>query len=128
MVLDVGGMKCGGCSAAVKNILLKQPGVQTAAVNLLTETAAVTVRCDQPAGVAAWKKTSCSFGAGDGCLRVRGICLASDLQLCHGRRAGSRRMKVVMVHMDHLLSRAVQCTSTPQQLHMSKCTINKQHG
>eukprot|EP00775_Hariotina_reticulata_P002843 gene2843-3136_t len=35
-------MKCGGCSAAVKNILLKQPGVQTAAVNLLTETAAVT--------------------------------------------------------------------------------------
>lgn len=45
VVLDVGGMKCGGCSAAVKSMLLKQPGVVGAAVNLLTETAAVTVRC-----------------------------------------------------------------------------------
>lgn len=44
LVLDVGGMKCGGCSAAVKSILLKQPGVKGAAVNLLTESAAVTVR------------------------------------------------------------------------------------
>jgi Cu2+-exporting ATPase len=45
VVLDVGGMKCGGCSAAVKSMLLKHPGVQGAAVNLLTESAAVTVRC-----------------------------------------------------------------------------------
>jgi Cu2+-exporting ATPase len=44
VVLDVGGMKCGGCSAAVKSMLLKHPGVQGAAVNLLTESAAVTVR------------------------------------------------------------------------------------
>ena len=36
-------MKCGGCSAAVKRILLQQPYVQAAAVNLLTETAVVTV-------------------------------------------------------------------------------------
>ena len=43
MVLDVSGMKCGGCSAAVKRILLQQPGVHAAAVNLLTETAVVQV-------------------------------------------------------------------------------------
>ncbi|KAF6265672.1 heavy metal translocatin [Scenedesmus sp. NREL 46B-D3] len=43
VVLDVGGMKCGGCSSAVKSMLLKHPGVQGAAVNLLTESAAVTV-------------------------------------------------------------------------------------
>ena len=43
MVLDVRGMKCGGCSAAVKRILLQQPGVRGAAVNLLTETAVVQV-------------------------------------------------------------------------------------
>jgi Cu2+-exporting ATPase len=36
-------MKCGGCSAAVKRILSNQPGVVNAAVNLLTETAAITV-------------------------------------------------------------------------------------
>jgi copper chaperone CopZ len=40
-VLTVQGMKCGGCSAAVKRILLQQPGVNSAAVNLLTETAVI---------------------------------------------------------------------------------------
>lgn len=43
VVLDVRGMKCGGCSAAVKRMLLQQPGVAGAAVNLLTETAVVQV-------------------------------------------------------------------------------------
>jgi copper chaperone CopZ len=43
IVLDVGGMKCGGCSAAVKRMLLGHPGVAAAAVNLLTETAALQV-------------------------------------------------------------------------------------
>ncbi|KAL6749213.1 hypothetical protein V8C86DRAFT_1048190 [Haematococcus lacustris] len=45
-VLEVGGMKCGGCSAAVRRILTAQPEVQSAAVNLLTETAAVKFRGD----------------------------------------------------------------------------------
>ena len=44
VVLDVGGMKCGGCSAAVKRMLLTRPDVDSAAVNLLTETAAVRVK------------------------------------------------------------------------------------
>jgi copper chaperone CopZ len=51
VILDVGGMKCGGCSAAVKRILLQQPRVLGAAVNLLTETAVVQV--DAPDGALA---------------------------------------------------------------------------
>ncbi len=43
-MLDVSGMKCGGCSASVKRILLSNEGVQHAAVNLLTETAVVKLR------------------------------------------------------------------------------------
>lgn len=45
VILEVSGMKCGGCSAAVKRILLSLPeAVDSAAVNLLTETAAVRVK------------------------------------------------------------------------------------
>lgn len=43
MLLHVQGMKCGGCSGAVKRILLQQPGVVDATVNLLTETAVVQI-------------------------------------------------------------------------------------
>ena len=45
VLLDVGGMKCGGCSAAVKRMLAARPDVESAAVNLITETAAVRFRC-----------------------------------------------------------------------------------
>eukprot|EP00252_Welwitschia_mirabilis_P021302 TRINITY_DN5427_c0_g1_i1.p1 TRINITY_DN5427_c0_g1~~TRINITY_DN5427_c0_g1_i1.p1 ORF type:complete len:955 (+),score=202.57 TRINITY_DN5427_c0_g1_i1:107-2971(+) len=41
IVLDVGGMSCGGCAASVKNILESQPEVATASVNLATETAII---------------------------------------------------------------------------------------
>ena len=44
VVLDVRGMKCGGCSAAVRRILLADPAVEAAAVNLLTESAVVRLR------------------------------------------------------------------------------------
>ena len=43
LLLEVSGMKCGGCSASVKRILEGQPEVQAAAVNLLTESAVVRV-------------------------------------------------------------------------------------
>lgn len=43
MLLDVGAMKCGGCSAAVKRILSARPEVASLAVNLLTESALVQV-------------------------------------------------------------------------------------
>lgn len=39
ILLEVSGMKCGGCSSAVKRILLGNPEIQSAAVNLLTESA-----------------------------------------------------------------------------------------
>ena len=48
VVLEVGSMKCGGCSAAVKRILMACPEVDSAAVNLLTETAAVRFKTPGP--------------------------------------------------------------------------------
>ena len=39
--LDVGGMKCAGCVAAVERQLAKTPGVTSASVNLVTEIAVV---------------------------------------------------------------------------------------
>ena len=54
VLLEVSGMKCGGCSAAVKRILLSQPEVVNAAsVNLLTESAAVTFTPSAVAGASA---------------------------------------------------------------------------
>ncbi|KVI01812.1 Cation-transporting P-type ATPase [Cynara cardunculus var. scolymus] len=41
IILDVGGMTCGGCAASVKRILESQPLVSSASVNLTTETAIV---------------------------------------------------------------------------------------
>ncbi|GAB2292000.1 Polyamine N-acetyltransferase 1 [Dionaea muscipula] len=41
IILDVGGMSCGGCAASVKRILESQPQVSYATVNLTTETAIV---------------------------------------------------------------------------------------
>ncbi|KAL7205997.1 hypothetical protein ACSBR2_018831 [Camellia fascicularis] len=41
IILDVGGMTCGGCAASVKSILESQPQVSSASVNLTTETAIV---------------------------------------------------------------------------------------
>ncbi|KAF3435020.1 hypothetical protein FNV43_RR22107 [Rhamnella rubrinervis] len=41
IILDVGGMTCGGCAASVKRILESQPKVSSASVNLTTETAIV---------------------------------------------------------------------------------------
>ncbi|WOL08706.1 copper-transporting ATPase PAA1, chloroplastic [Canna indica] len=43
IVLDVGGMSCGGCAASVKRILESRPQVSAASVNLATETAIVWV-------------------------------------------------------------------------------------
>jgi copper chaperone CopZ len=43
ILLDVGGMKCGGCSAAVKRLLAARPEVQAASVNLVTGSAVVAL-------------------------------------------------------------------------------------
>ena len=39
LLLEIEGMKCGGCVRAVEQRLLDQPGVRQASVNLLTRTA-----------------------------------------------------------------------------------------
>ena len=39
MLLDVDGMKCGGCVRSVERTLLDQPGVCEASVNLVTRSA-----------------------------------------------------------------------------------------
>ena len=65
VVLDVRNMKCGGCTASVKRILLASPGVEKAAVNLLTECAVVKLHPGQSSpGAAAELLTSkaCSPG------------------------------------------------------------------
>ncbi|XP_040363785.1 copper-transporting ATPase PAA1, chloroplastic isoform X3 [Rosa chinensis] len=41
ILLDVGGMTCGGCAASVKRILESQPQVSSASVNLTTEVAII---------------------------------------------------------------------------------------
>ncbi|KAA8545605.1 hypothetical protein F0562_020389 [Nyssa sinensis] len=72
IILDVGGMTCGGCAASVKRILESQPQVSSASVNLTTETAIVWPVSE--AKVAPnWKKdlgetlakhlTSCGFNS-----------------------------------------------------------------
>ncbi|BDA41935.1 probable copper-transporting ATPase SynA [Coccomyxa sp. Obi] len=64
VLLDVSNMRCGGCSASVKRILLSKPGVEEAAVNLLTESAVIKLRLGQSsAGEAADLLTSKGFPA-----------------------------------------------------------------
>mmetsp|Transcript_3270 Transcript_3270/g.4448 ORF Transcript_3270/g.4448 Transcript_3270/m.4448 type:complete len:728 (-) Transcript_3270:392-2575(-) len=43
VLLDVRGMKCAGCSGAVQRLLDKQPDLEKASVNLITESAAVWI-------------------------------------------------------------------------------------
>ncbi|KAF3965855.1 hypothetical protein CMV_009991 [Castanea mollissima] len=78
IVLDVGGMTCGGCAASVKRILESQPQVSSASVNLTTETAVVwpvseakvTANWQQQLGEALAKHlTTCGFNSN---LRVAG--------------------------------------------------------
>ena len=49
LLLDIEGMKCGGCVRAVEQRLLDQPGVRQASVNLLTRTAWVGLDPTLPA-------------------------------------------------------------------------------
>ncbi len=50
LLLEIEGMKCGGCVRAVEQKLLEQPGVSAASVNLLSRTAWVDL--EAPAGEA----------------------------------------------------------------------------
>ncbi|KAI4342086.1 hypothetical protein MLD38_026744 [Melastoma candidum] len=79
IILDVGGMSCGGCAASVKRILESQPQVSTASVNLTTETAVIWPKSEAKT-VPNWQKelgdalakhlTSCGFKSN---LRGEGV-------------------------------------------------------
>ncbi|CAD6202338.1 unnamed protein product [Miscanthus lutarioriparius] len=65
-LLDVSGMMCGGCAARVRAILAADPRVETTAVNLLAESAAVRLRAPAPPGAGeelAARLTECGFPA-----------------------------------------------------------------
>ncbi|GFR41528.1 hypothetical protein Agub_g2224 [Astrephomene gubernaculifera] len=70
VLLDVGGMKCGGCVGHVKKILESQPGVTSASVNLATETALVRVLV--PRG-----SSSSGGGSGAGAMRLAAVAAAA---------------------------------------------------
>ncbi|OEL16438.1 Copper-transporting ATPase PAA2, chloroplastic [Dichanthelium oligosanthes] len=66
VLLDVSGMMCGGCAARVRSILAADARVETAAVNLLAESAAVRLRAPAPPGAGeelAARLTECGFPA-----------------------------------------------------------------
>ncbi|KAK9081494.1 hypothetical protein Syun_030818 [Stephania yunnanensis] len=46
VLLEVGGMMCGACAARVKSILASDDRVESAVVNMLTETAAIRLRSE----------------------------------------------------------------------------------
>uniref|UniRef100_A0A0E0K9J8 HMA domain-containing protein n=1 Tax=Oryza punctata TaxID=4537 RepID=A0A0E0K9J8_ORYPU len=63
VLLDVSGMMCGGCAARVRTILAGDERVETAAVNLLAESAAVRLRSPEPGAgeELAARLTECGF-------------------------------------------------------------------
>ncbi|XP_039779699.1 copper-transporting ATPase PAA2, chloroplastic-like isoform X2 [Panicum virgatum] len=66
VLLDVTGMMCAGCAARVRAILAADARVETAAVNLLAESAAVRLRAPAPPGAGeelAARLTECGFPA-----------------------------------------------------------------
>ncbi|KAM0968054.1 hypothetical protein ACFX13_016784 [Malus domestica] len=67
VLLDVSGMMCGGCVSRVKSVLSADDRVDSVAVNLLTETAAIKLRPEVAADVAAeslaGRLTECGFAS-----------------------------------------------------------------
>ncbi|GLT75987.1 hypothetical protein SLA2020_476740 [Shorea laevis] len=71
ILLDVGGMMCGGCVSRVKSVLASDERVESVVVNMLTETAAIRLKpevtgCEAVESVAeslARRVTECGFSA-----------------------------------------------------------------
>ncbi|XP_078164983.1 copper-transporting ATPase PAA2, chloroplastic isoform X2 [Carex rostrata] len=64
LLLDVGGMMCGACASRVRTILVSDQRVESAAVNMLAETAAVRLRSGFDSMIAeelASRLTDCGF-------------------------------------------------------------------
>ncbi|PON73107.1 Heavy metal-associated domain containing protein [Parasponia andersonii] len=99
VLLDVSGMMCGGCVSRVRSVLSSDDRVDTVAVNMLTETAAVKLR-PEVAGVAAnvaeslaQRLTECGFSSR---RRVSGVGVAENV----------RKWKEMLRKKDELLVRS----------------------
>ncbi|KAL4360689.1 hypothetical protein GQ457_04G003930 [Hibiscus cannabinus] len=102
IILDVGGMTCGGCAASVKRILENQPQVSSASVNLTTETAIVWPVSEAKV-LPNWQKelgealarqlTKCGFSS-----NIRGaveLCYPGELSKIWSHARGSWRSQVL---------------------------------
>lgn len=63
IALDITGMSCASCVAHVEKALLRMPGVQTASVNLATETASVTAEASVTASALIAAVTDAGYEA-----------------------------------------------------------------
>ncbi|PON63409.1 Heavy metal-associated domain containing protein [Trema orientale] len=99
VLLDVSGMMCGGCVSRVRSVLSSDDRVDSVAVNMLTETAAVKLRAEvagEAANVAeslAQRLTECGFSSR---RRVSGVGVAENV----------RKWKEMLRKKDELLVRS----------------------
>lgn len=98
LLLEIEGMKCGGCVHAVERRLTEQPGVSGVAVNLLTRTAAVGLDHHTPAN--AQQLTAALQGIGfPARLRDQESAMAETHPLNQGWWSRWRRLMVALVLM-----------------------------
>ncbi|TVU48208.1 hypothetical protein EJB05_07837, partial [Eragrostis curvula] len=120
VLLDVSGMMCGGCAARVRAILAADARVETAAVNLLAESAAVRLRAPAPGAgeELAARLTECGFpttarrggaaaGAGESARKWREMAARKEELLARSRGRVAFAWTLVALccgsHASHLL-------------------------
>ncbi|GJN30447.1 hypothetical protein PR202_gb18755 [Eleusine coracana subsp. coracana] len=121
VLLDVSGMMCGGCAARVRSILAADARVETAAVNLLAESAAVRLRAPASPGAGeelAARLTECGFptsarrgeaaaGAGESARKWREMAARKEELLARSRGRVAFAWTLVALccgsHATHLL-------------------------
>ncbi|KAL6648703.1 hypothetical protein ACP70R_012927 [Stipagrostis hirtigluma subsp. patula] len=120
VLLDVGGMMCGGCAARVRAVLAADARVETAAVNLLAESAAVRLRAPAPGAgeELAARLTECGFpttarrggaaaGAGESARKWREMAARKEELLMRSRGRVAFAWTLVALccgsHASHLL-------------------------
>ncbi|GJN08903.1 hypothetical protein PR202_ga26863 [Eleusine coracana subsp. coracana] len=121
VLLDVSGMMCGGCAARVRSILAADARVETAAVNLLAESAAVRLRAPAAPGAGeelAARLTECGFptsarrggaaaGAGESARKWREMAARKEELLARSRGRVAFAWTLVALccgsHATHLL-------------------------
>ncbi|XP_062210075.1 copper-transporting ATPase PAA2, chloroplastic [Phragmites australis] len=120
VLLDVSGMMCGGCAARVRAILAADARVETVAVNLLAESAAVRLRAPEPGAgeELAARLTECGFpstarrggaaeGAGESARKWREMAARKEDLLARSRGRVAFAWTLVALccgsHASHLL-------------------------